>query len=598
MTRIPAVLAVLLLVLIGAPLASADTDDFRFANYDVVYDLGRDADGHSALTTTETFVAVFPEIDQNRGMRRAIPTSFDGHPTEVDLVSVTDENGAARPVDTETDDGFLIVTSAADDYVHGEQTYVFTYTQRNVTLSADETASGQDEFYWDTNGTGWAQPFDAYSVRVVADPGLAQTGSVACYRGAAGSTQGCEIAADGTVTGVGLAPGENVTVAIGFEPSTFTPRDDSYFGSPWAYLQLFGFVVALAALVGAIVLRATLLRDARGRGTVIAEYDPPPASIFSAAEVVGKTSKATAAAFVDLAVRGVLQIEERTTTGLFGREKEHYVLRLIDPNGVARRRFVRPRDLTADEREFVSMIFGSTLVPGTERDLEEKDAEFGKNLTAFMTGLPGRVKAEGLRRKRTGGASAWAMIAAFVGAGLTIGGGAALLVDDRGGVVPLVLMIASFVSIFVVCILVIVRPLTRTGAELREHLEGLELYIRLAEADRLAMLQSPEGAQRRVVDSTEIVALTERLLPYAVLFGLEQEWAKELAVAYEQAGTDPGWYAGSHGFNAALFAGSLSSFSSTATSTWSGSATSSSSGGASGGGSSGGGGGGGGGGGV
>lgn len=49
-------------------------------------------------------------------------------------MSVTDGDGEARPVDTEREDGFLLVTSAADEFVSGSQTYVFTYTQHNTTL--------------------------------------------------------------------------------------------------------------------------------------------------------------------------------------------------------------------------------------------------------------------------------------------------------------------------------------------------------------------------------------------------------------------------------------------------------------------------------
>jgi len=83
-----------------------------------------------------------------------------------------------------------------------------------------------------------------------------------------------------------------------------------------------------------------------------------------------------------------------------------------------------------------------------------------------------------------------------------------------------------------------------------------------------------------------------------VLFGLEREWSRELAVLYEQTGEAPGWYDGRSGFNPTAFAAGVSSFSSTSSTSWSGSSSSSSSSGSSGGGSSGGGGGGGGGGGV
>lgn len=183
-----------------------------------------------------------------------------------------------------------------------------------------------------------------------------------------------------------------------------------------------------------------------------------------------------------------------------------------------------------------------------------------------------------------------------------------MLVDARGGAVPVVVLVLGFAVLAAVIVLCAKVPLTSTGAELRDHLAGLELYIRMAEQDRIRVLQSPEGAERRdisspvaadgSVDRVQALRLTERLLPYAVVFGQEKEWAKELGELY--AGEEPGWYSGTMpGFNAALFASSIGSMSTSVTSGFSSSiSASSSSGGSSGGGSAGGGGGGGGGGGV
>jgi uncharacterized membrane protein YgcG len=141
------------------------------------------------------------------------------------------------------------------------------------------------------------------------------------------------------------------------------------------------------------------------------------------------------------------------------------------------------------------------------------------------------------------------------------------------------------------------RPLTTKGSELKEHLFGLREFIRIAEADRLQMLQSVSGADRvSTTDGAAIIKIYEKLLPYAVLFGLEKQWAAEIAKYYDT--NPPDWYAGSHGFAIGSFAAGLSSLSSSVSTSYSGSSGSSSSGGGGGGGSSGGGGGGGGGGGV
>jgi hypothetical protein len=128
------------LVLLGAaspalagPSIQGGVDDFTFDSLDVQYFLDRDAAGHSTLRTVETFVAVFPEYDQNKGIVRDIPTTYGGTDafdprrvdTQVHIVSVTDENG--DPVFWETYDagpGFLGMYLDDDEFKHGRYTYV------------------------------------------------------------------------------------------------------------------------------------------------------------------------------------------------------------------------------------------------------------------------------------------------------------------------------------------------------------------------------------------------------------------------------------------------------------------------------------------
>jgi len=127
----------------AASTVSADVNDFSFESFDADYYLDVDADGRSTLTTVETFVAVFPDVDQNRGMRRAIPSRYQGVPTDVAIQSVTDETGAPRPFTVETDEeGFILVTSRADSFVQGRQTYVFKYTLASSPTPTPTSSSG------------------------------------------------------------------------------------------------------------------------------------------------------------------------------------------------------------------------------------------------------------------------------------------------------------------------------------------------------------------------------------------------------------------------------------------------------------------------
>lgn len=608
-----------------APPAQADVDDFGFRSYSADFHLDVDDAGRSTLRTVETFVAEFPDTDQNRGIQRAIPERYDGHPTDLSDVRVTDGTGAARPVDTESDDGFLVVTSASDEYVHGEQTYVFEYTQHNVTLADGE--GGRDEFYWDTNGTAWAQPFESADARVHLSARLADrlTGDAACFAGPDGSSARCSSIdaaaadADGGVvieaSSGPLAAGENLTVAIGFEPGTFVPRDDSYFASWWSWMQLVAISVSLVTLVLAAGLRRTRLRDAAGRPTIVAEYEPPARSVFEAGTVVGKGTRAVAAAFVDLAVRGVIRIEAtEVPKKKWAAASTTYTLRLLDPTGSGtggRRPGRARREPSSDEREFVTILFGSGAPIGAARDIGEKDAAFGKAMSAFTTGRAAAATRSGLRRSGTAGISALVVVLATVSAVLAVVAGIVLLVSALGGAVPAVLLAAGVVAAVVSTALVARVPLTSAGAELRDHVAGLEEYIRLAEEDRLRVLQSVTGAERTdgaeqtgtrglVGDESRptVVDLYERLLPWAVLLGREKSWSEALAVHYEQEGTDPYWYSGGQAFNAAAFSAGIGSFGASVAASYAGSGSSSSSGGSGGGGSSGGGGGGGGGGGV
>lgn len=105
------------------------------------------------------------------------------------------------------------------------------------------------------------------------------------------------------------------------------------------------------------------------------------------------------------------------------------------------------------------------------------------------------------------------------------------------------------------------------------------------------MLQSPSGAERvDVGDELQLVKLYEKLLPWAVVWGVEKEWMRELELHVAQTDATPDWFVGRSGFEIALFSSAVRGMSTTMT------APSSSSGGSTGGGFSGGGGGGGGGG--
>lgn len=583
-----------------------DTSDFTFDSFSGVYELGRDAQRHSTLRVTETLVAEFPDIDQNHGIVRDIPSSYDGHPVHLRILSVTDGAGVSRSYErsTTTVDGAGFVElkigdhDGVSDYQHGAQTFRIVYTADDVTKHFSNT--DDDEFYWDVNGTGWEQPFGSVTARVMLAPGLASaaTGATSCYQGPAGSTTSCPVtgdAADGvSASAEHLGPGENMTVAIGFASGTFaTPVFGLLDYVPLT--AILGVGGLLASLVLGLVFRFVIWRPRSG-DPIIAQYEPPAGvSAMLAANVVGATKRGMAASIVDLAVRRKVRMLERREGGWI--TSEAYGVQRLDTSG-----------LLPDEQLVMDALFdptGSWAAPapdpaaaGDVRWLRTKDVVLGQAVRRIIKQVDAEALATGIRRGRPHGIL---LLCAVLGLG-----GLALLflptVAGDGGdatawAVP-AFIVGLWIEIAVLGMVGRIRPLTTAGSKLWDRLEGLRLYIRLAEADRLRMLQSVTGAERvDTSDGAQIVKIYERLLPYAVLFGLETEWSAELARYYADA--PPDWYSGDMGtFSAIGFASAIGSFSSSAASSLSGSASSASSGGSGGGGSSGGGGGGGGGGGF
>lgn len=577
--------------------ALASTDDFTFASMTVDYELGRSASGTALLTTHEKLVAVFPEIDQNHGIRRAIPLSYGGPSTHPVILAVTDATGAPLAYTAEESDGFLVVEIRADDFVHGDVEYDITYTQDNV-ISVPGDGGGTQEFYWDVNGTGWPQSFGVVSATIHLDPALAARLNTdgACYVGAEGSTTACapptvESTPDGGETylfrATNLAPFETLTVAVGFAPQTFVVPDTSLWAHPLG--QVFAFLTALMVLicVGAIVLRLTLWRSARGRGTIIAQYAAPDGMTpMLAANLTGRTSRGVVASVLRLAVNGNLVIRDH------------------DPAKPGRSDFdlevVSFGALADDERQLLDAVFEPPVTVGSIINTKRPDTLRARRLRQLTRSVARDAIESGFRRQPHAVARRLAIVAALLAGVAVFFVGGAINVDGYGGAVTIVITyFASFaLTVTSMAVLSRVAPLTSTGAQAREHLQGLKLFIRLAEADRVAFLQSPSGAQRRPAVSKpgDMIHLYESALPYAVLFGYEKQWAQSLAALYEENSRYPSWYASNDAFVASAFVVGLNGLASSTS--WVASGSYSSGSGSTGGGYAGGGGGGGGGGGV
>lgn len=563
--------------------SAVSVNSFTIPQYDIQYELSRDGESRSVLKTTETITALFSQDDQNHGVERAIPNTYDGHSVSLKINSVANGAGQELPYSTYESNGNTVVRIGdASTYVHGEMTYVLSYSQRDVTKFYQNT--GKDEWYWDTNGTDWRVPIGQLTVSVRLDDELAALTNIpACYTGVAGATATCTLQqqSDGSyrASASNLGSGENITVAFGFPEGTFAAYTYSL-GELAAFVWFAVFVLSIPVVLVLFVILATLYQRHTYRESEInpipVEYIPPRyASVQASAQVVGRTASYNvfSAQLIDLAVRHFISIVETRPKSVWrAAEYDIVINRSLD-------------ELKAEELEVLSDMFSKTPKVGDRIALKTLRNNTSYQLRTLDNDKKLKTLLEKTYRLRAASPTItkvfdrWALTLLIIGV--------------------LLLMPTFLLTAFIAWIIgKAIRPLTDEGLVLRRYILGLDRYIKASEVERLKFFQGPDTAEKigysvDVNNPGQLVKLYERVLPYAILFGREKEWTKRLGEFYQASQTQPDWYTGTTAFNAVVFATAIHSFS--AATTYS-AGSSSSVGGSGGGGFSGGGGGGGGGG--
>ncbi|MEP6880952.1 MAG: DUF2207 domain-containing protein, partial [Dokdonella sp.] len=512
----------------------------------------------------------------------------------------------------------------------GEHTYVFRYRSTRQLGFYDD----HDELYWNVTGNGWGFAIDSASAEVSL-PGSVDASRIKVegYTGAQGSKAQDYTA---SVSGNGhamikstraLPPENGLTMVVSFPKGIIAAPDmqqklnwfaadnrrESVLGV--GFLVLVGFLYTQWRRVG---------RDPKG-GVVIPEYDPPSGISPAAARYVrlmGYDDRCFAADMVDLGVCGAVKISKQG-------KSDFSIERASKPGG--------------DVPESARVLYEGLL--GSHSSLEFKN-ENHSTIGAARTGHEAYLKSTFAKDnfKRNDGIGCLGgliSIATIVGAflvdrlsanaaviiptvitfiaastattviykmivawhdgrrpiGLTIGAhvAAAVLVVAAGFLTLNSSLLFAILVALLACVQVPfgywMRAPTEQGRKLLDRIEGLRLYLGVAERDDLARAKSPPMN----VDEYQ------RLLPYALALDVEKTWGDKLAdaigpAAVAAAAAGMAWYASDmgRGFDASSFGSSLGSSLSSAISS-SATAPGSSSGGG-GGGSSGGGGGGGGGG--
>lgn len=526
----------------------AGVNNFYFEDFTGDYYLSRDEVGISHLEVVENITVVFPNFEQNKGICRQIPfTNQDG--TNLTLPNLNNDNikvlrnGEIEPIYTlDKYDTYYAVCTGTDDYVLGTQVYTFEYKFERVITDFDD----YQELYWDTNGNGAFQKFNNVTARVhfASEIDEAFDGGKWCYVGTYGENgaERCTISEidDGwQFSAKELDRFENLTFDVEFRSGTFVvPEPEKNYALVWILVILtIGCGVCLIPFIKKFRRTSEKRRFYKGF-FVKPEYQPQPEYTIAEMTTVymdDKKKDSKIGVLLDMIVKKQIKIIKKST-----KPKKWAII--VD----------KLADITEEGKILLKILNGGMAVEANE-EVEIKQRSATASLASvgrsYFTNIKSCLKRDKLvsdkyqvdvRKAGLISIVVSMMIVAFFAMGIAV-----TLQDEVESSAPVGILVGKDYFVLIVVIIVLIAFVigtllnrvskqydirTEKGLEMSRYMDGLKLYIKMAEADRLKMLQSIEGAD---TSPEGVVHLYEKLLPYAAVFGLEKSWMKEMEKYYE-----------------------------------------------------------------
>ena len=532
----------------------------RITGYDVVIEIGVDG----TLTIVETIDYDFGSALRH-GILRDIPTKLEYDDTydrvyPLDVVEVRASGDTPAGYAVESAEGGItrIRVGDADIEITGRHTYELTYTVE----AALNGFRDHDELYWNAIGSEWPAPIERATIRVRAPAEITQ---VACFQGYEGSTLPCDRASakgsEARFAQSGLGSYSGVTIVVGL-PKGAVPEPVPVLEERWTFGRAFeatpatlgaAGVLAMAVAGGVAALMWRRGRDRRFRGSQVdqvmgnptgehqavplgeadasapVEFAPPddmrPGQMGTLVDEQANVLDVSAT-LVDLAVRGYLLIQEIEKEGWFGKP-DWRLIRLEKTDD----------DLLTYERQLLTGLFRD----GTEVTISELKNTFAARLGDVQESLYADAVERGWFserpdkvRSRWQGRGLLALIAA----------GAATFALARWTHWGLLGVPLLFGAVMLLVTASRMPARTAKGTAMLRRVRGFRTVIETAET------HMSQWAEKELVFT--------RFLPFAIVFGCTDRWAKAFAALGVQP--DTSWYISPNPFVFAHFAHSMDGF--------------------------------------
>ena len=550
---------------------------------------------NAEMIVTET-IRVRAEGQQvRRGIFRDFPTGYRdryGNRVRVDFELLdVQRDGRPEPHHTQSELNSVKVYIGREDVFldPGEYTYAITYRTSHQ-LGFFEN---HDELYWNVTGNEWAFAIETASASVTLPESVPLTEVThEGYTGVAGSKATfleSEIR-DGRIhyrTTRPLGPREGLTIVATW------PKGHVEQPSTWARAQrmlainrsFFAGIVGFFAVLGYYLVVWSAVGKDPAKGVIIPQFKPPDGISPAAARFIremGYDHKCFAAGIIDMAVHGTLRIRQ---------EGRKFTIERVSP----------PTPEAPPEEQ---KLYNKLLSSFQTLTFEQKNHHtIGKAVTALRKSLAATYEKQYFLRNGAYWApgilialvtvlgvtllgpqpqeaiflGVWLTIWTFAVMALLMSAGAAWrstfgpggrLINLPGAIFSslfaLPFLAGEVVAIFMLgrttsplaalCLVAIaillwlfytlMKAPTLLGRKVMDHLDGLRMYMAVAEKDRLRALHPPKRTPEHF----------EELLPYALALDVEQEWAGQFADILQAAAQgptsgsrtaySPGWYTG------------------------------------------------------
>ena len=524
------------------------------------------------MRVTERIIYDFG-ADQKHGIYRTIPLTANNGPTiTVSNIAVADELGNPYLFTlSESGNAETIRIGDPNTTVTGQKTYVINYVVRNVIRGFTD----HEELYWNVTGNEWQVPIGHAEAIVNLPDASATNVQMKCFTGRQGATNfACTaVRENGVVTFAtteSLGRGEGLTIVVGMPLGSVTviatttgaidttsmPREGR---PPIPFGSFFNIIPVLLAIFVSIRL-ARVFSPSRSRGRaprpvipkelkhdpLIAEYEAPDRlSPIEVGTIMDRQVDPTdiSSVIIHLAVRKYLKIRYLKSKVMFFTVKDFELVKLKNGDDL-----ITP----ADKQIFAMLFSGRDSV--TVGVLKQEALSVRKSVKTIQKETLARIEDEGYFNKEARESAKKALkkkTAVFSGGFILFYFFLTFFSPNNS---ELSAIISSFFFAFLLAVAVVItrlarsadRTLTQKGVDAMRKILGFKEFLKVTETDRLKMLDAPVAEPE----------LFEKNLPYAMVFGVEKEWAKQFEGIYTSV---PDWYEDDsmRGFNAPVFVSQL-----------------------------------------